>query len=245
MSGSAGNGGSGARDGAGGSPVGGAGGSAGANPSACDPPPGGLVGRWPGDGTANDVIGGDDGSFSGTYAPGQISQSFVIDKTRYVTVPNESALNSAALSVEVWFRHDTATATYDPVVKKQDNQIKGFALEFDSSGSNLIFWVYTAANGWRSTGAHPISTGVWTHAVGSYDGSTINLYANGSLATTGSASGPIVLPSSSSLMIGHDPGNVTSRSFVGLIDEVSIYNRAPSLREVQSIYAAGNTGNCP
>lgn len=223
----------------------GVGGSAGAGGQPmCAPVPSGLVGRWPGDGTAIDTVGADDGSFAGTYAPGEVNQAFSIDQTHYVTIPDETALNPGAISVEAWLRHDTATATFDPVVKKQDNQVNGFALEFDQTGANLIFWVYTAASGWRSTGGYPISRAVWTHVVGSYDGSSINLYVNGVLAKTGAASGAI-LRANSGMMIGRDPGNVSSRSFVGAIDEVSIYNRALSANEVKARYDGSSTGNCP
>jgi hypothetical protein len=40
----------------------------------CTPPPSGLVGWWPGDGNANDIVGGDV-----AYVPGEVGQAFSFD----------------------------------------------------------------------------------------------------------------------------------------------------------------------
>ena len=107
----------------------------------CAVAPAGLVAWWPGNGNANDVVGGDDGAFPGTYVAGEVGQAFSIDANDYVTAPDEAAIDPGVMSVEVWLRHDMATG-HDPVVKKSDpSQTNGFAIEFDAGGSNLFFWV--------------------------------------------------------------------------------------------------------
>ncbi len=213
----------------------------------CAAAPSGLVAWWPGNGNASDVVGGDDGSFPGTYVAGQVGQAFSIDANDYVTAPDEPALDSANVSVEVWYRHNDALGTSDPIVKKSDpSQTGGFSLEFDSSGTELVFSVYTSS-GWASIGegeGQNVLSDMWIHAVGTYDGTTLNLYLDGVLAfSTPAAAGPIV-PASAPLGIGHDPSN-PSRYFDGLIDEVSIYNRGLTANEVASLYAAGSAGKCP
>jgi hypothetical protein len=217
----------------------------GSSAGVCVTPPQGLVGWWPGQGNPNDITGGDNGTFPGTYAPGEVGQAFSIDQDDYVTIPDEPALDTGYVSVEAWLRHDVATATYDPVVKKAPaaGGAAGFSLEFDGSGTNLLFWVATVVDGWQSTPGPSVPIGTWTHAVGTYDGATISLYVNGQLAGTTTATGP-VLDSVGPMMIGRDPSNASSRSFVGLIDAVSIYDRALTATEVQSLYAAGSAGQC-
>ncbi len=210
----------------------------------CAAAPPGLVAWWPGEGNATDVVGGDDGTFTGSYAAGEVGQAFSIDANDYVSAPDEAALDTGTMSVEVWFRHDTASATYDPVVKKSDpSQTGGFALEFDSSGSSLLWWVYTSSE-WQSTGNAPIALGTWTHAVGTYDGTTSSLYVNGTLFSSATLSGGNIVPASDPLCIGRDPGNLTTRTFVGLVDEVSIYDRALTPSEVAGLFAAGSAGKC-
>lgn len=211
----------------------------------CVAPPSGLVAWWPGNGNAVDVVGGDDGTFGGAYAAGEVGEAFSIDMSDYVSAPDEAALDTGEISIETWFRHDVATATYDPVVKKSDpSQTHGFALEFDASGSSLLWWVYTSS-GWQSTVAVPVTPGVWMDAVATYDGTTSSLYLNGALASSASISGGEIVAASAPLCIGRDPGNLSTRYYVGLIDEVSVYNRALSAAEVASLHAAGSAGKCP
>ena len=44
--------------------------------------------------------------------------------------------------------------------------------------------------------------------------------------------------------IGARGDNFTS-SFLGVVDELSVYNRALNADEIQAIYAAGSAGKCP
>jgi hypothetical protein len=78
------------------------------------------------------------------------------------------------------------------------------------------------------------------HLAATFDGaSTFSFYTNGVLAATGSGNlGP---SNSAPLLIGDSSD---CGGFVGLIDEVSIYNEALSAPAIQSIYAAGSAGKC-
>jgi hypothetical protein len=212
-----------------------------AGPS-CVAAPSGLVAWWPGNGNADDVVGGDDGAFPGTYAAGEAGQAFSIDANDWVTCPDVPALDIGTMSVEVWFRHDQA-GSLDPVVKKSDSSLtNGFALEFDSAGANLLFWVYTSA-GWLHAPAAAIPLGAWTHAVGTYDGTNVTLYVDG--MSVGSTADPgLIVPSSNPLMIGCDPSDLTTRTFVGLIEQVSFYDRGLTAAEVQALYGSGSLGKC-
>src|ERR1035437_7474601 len=113
----------------------------------------------------------------------------------------------------------------DPVVKKEDvSNANGYAMEFDNN--DLLFWVYSSAGGWASSGGSvPIALGQWYHVAGVYDGTRLLCYTNGQLASASFVSGTIGI-STNYLGIGNDPGNPITRSFNGLLDEVSIYKRA-------------------
>jgi len=53
---------------------------------------------------------------------------------------------------------------------------------------------------------------------------------------------PSVQATTNLLFIGKNLG--TGSCFHGMIDEVSIYNRALSASEIQSVYYAGSSGKC-
>lgn len=67
-------------------------------PAQCVAPPSGLVGWWPGDGNATDIVGRNDGSLrnGATFAIGQVGQAFSLDGVNdYVAVPASGNLNLA------------------------------------------------------------------------------------------------------------------------------------------------------
>src|SRR5215471_7984053 len=72
----------------------------------CVQPPSGLVSWWPGDGNAQDIIGGNSGTITGnvTFAAGNVGQafSFVKGSASGVVVPSSASLNLADLTIEAW-----------------------------------------------------------------------------------------------------------------------------------------------
>jgi formylglycine-generating enzyme len=231
--------------------IGGAGGGAGGigggdgGISACVTPPSGLVGWWPGNGNANDIVGGDNGTFTGTYAVGKVGQAFRITSSAYVEIPSSAAVNPAAVSVEAWFLRNTTSGISDPIV----NGPPGFSLEFGwgSASAQVFLYVHTGGAstglggpGDQSSPGGTVANGVWVHAVGVYNGSQLGLYINGAFVGSSSATGPMLVPTAP-VGIGH---TLADRSFDGLIDEVSIYDRALSATEVQALYASGSAGKC-
>jgi hypothetical protein len=212
----------------------------------CIQPPSGMIGWWPGDGNANDIVGGHNGTVmnGATFAPGMVSQGFSHDGADdYVNIPDNSSLNPTAITVDAWFyTTDIVGQLYPPIVKKADLSA-GYALEIDSDDSQIRFWVYVSGTGWRSSAAVPISTNTWYHATGTYDGSSIRIYLDGQPQGSPTIVSGTIAPSSNPLNIGRDPSN-TSRLFEGLIDEVEIFNRALSASEILQIYNAGSDGKC-
>jgi hypothetical protein len=80
-----------------------------------------------------------------------------------------------------------------------------------------------------------ITTDVWTHALGTYDGSNLKIYLNGSLDNTVSQTGAI--PSTSaSLQIGAANGG---NKITGKIDETAVFNKALNQTEISQVYNNG------
>jgi hypothetical protein len=82
---------------------------AGTGGSTCTPPPSGLVGWWPFDGNANDIVGGNNGTSENgaTFGSGKVGQAFALDGVDdYINVPDAAALRPASLTIEGWARFD-------------------------------------------------------------------------------------------------------------------------------------------
>ena len=185
-----------------------------------------------------------------TYTNGEVSSAFKLTGSNYVWIPDASSLNPTnEMTVDCWLYRFSQAGNYDPLVKKEDiSNANGYSLEFDSGGNGLLFWVYRVGGGWVSSGGGPglpvgvpILNGQWTHVAGVYTGARLLCYKNGVLSASTIVFGNIAT-STNYLGIANDPGNPTTRSFNGLLDEVSIYNRGLSASEIKAIYQNGASG---
>src|SRR5437899_8100968 len=72
----------------------------------CAVPPSSLVGWWPANGNANDVINGDTATYSGSYANGEVGQAFNINSAAHtIRVPATCDLNvgnANGMTIEGW-----------------------------------------------------------------------------------------------------------------------------------------------
>src|SRR5205814_10083730 len=77
----------------------------------------GVVGWWPGDGSARDIVGGNNGTlrFGTTFATGIVRQAFAFDGTNdYVSISHSAVLNpSGAFSVVVWIKANPVQSSLD------------------------------------------------------------------------------------------------------------------------------------
>ena len=223
----------------------------------CLPPPSGLVGWWPGDENANDIIGGNNGTLvNGTgFAPGKVGSAFKFNGTNnYVQIPDSAALKPANITVEAWVKFDSlfppgANVGLEYIVFKKNSRagnFEGYTLYKSYSGTNhlFVFLVSSAAGVPKpSASITQVITGLFYHVVGTYDGSVMRLYVNGVLESTNVANFPLDY-GTRPVFIGTSGESSYDGKLSGLVDEVSIYNRALSAGEIAAIYAAGSSGKC-
>ena len=115
----------------------------------------------------------------------------------------------------------------------QDKQWLFWLKEFGDY-NNITFSI--TANGEGGTGWSPrvnasISTGVWTHIVGTWDGTHIRIFKNGSAISETEATGELGDTSSPIRM-----GSTGGEKFDGGLDEVTIWDRALSSEEISELY---------
>src|SRR5262249_6365067 len=99
----------------------------------------------------------------------------------------------------------------------------------------------TVPAGWAYfPGSTAVQAQTWYHVAVIYDGSALKMYVNGILDGSVAATGAIVT-GPQPLTIG---GQQSGWFFNGRVDELSVYNRALSSAEVQSIVSADSAGKC-
>jgi hypothetical protein len=210
----------------------------------CAAPPAGFIGWWPGDGDARDLIGGHPGSASGgvSYDPGIVGQAFRFDGINgSVNVANTSGFLDlgANLTIELWAKAEPGFAP--PYWNQGLATTEWYGIE--NSGPYTAFYSLAAP-----ISPSVLASGVWYHIAGTYDGHSMKQFVNGVLVANDPLEGsnPAMSPGAF-LTFGSEIGRgvfAEGRWFKGLIDEVSIYNRALGSHEIQSIVAAGSAGKC-
>jgi hypothetical protein len=226
--------------------------------TSCAPVPAGLVGWWAGEGNANDNAGTNNGVLQGavTFVPGEVGLAFSLDGTTAdVHIPGSAALNVGAgsgMTVEAWINPADVTAQH-PLV------------EWNSGSFGAYLWLATMPPFGGGAGAlvgslkdtsfqnHAISsagelvvTNVWQHVAMTYDKTTgiAVLYLDGTVVQEQTL-GVFTPLTTGDLWLGLRPydGGAGLR-YAGLMDEVSVYDRALSAGEVLGIYSAGRAGKC-
>lgn len=214
-------------------------------------PEDGVVGYWNfDDGTINgknvkDVLGKNDGVLEGNpkQVKGKVGKALEFDGQNFVHIEGSNTIDfngAEAMSVAAWINGDSDSPVIGVVagccgtiVAQRD--ANGWALRFDgrNGGAELEFITMPGWQGDGGFGVPVFAKGQWHHIVGVVDGDKKYIYADGKLAKEDNYNGPMQAGSTE-----HEIGNASDGGFVGLIDEVVIYNKALSANEVEMLYKA-------
>lgn len=215
--------------------------------AACVPPPTGLVSWWPGEGNADDIVDGNDGTLLGgaAFATGMVGQAFSLDGVDdHVDVGGTGGLSfggTKPFSIDAWV-NPRITGSGGMVVSKFNGGVIGeYLLSVDEFG--VVFFAREIFPfGLGSTAAIPF--GELSHITATYDGTTMKIYING-LLDISEVRGAQATDTTTPVLIGANlRGGLPETFFDGLIDEVEIFNRALTADEVLAIFDAGNSGKC-
>lgn len=138
----------------------------------------------------------------------------------------------------------TALMKYDAV-----GELGTFSLEFGGANYQTGMGAYlpglhfriNTTEGVRAVSSHASFSEGWHLVAATYDTSVLTLYIDGSVVASQGATGNLV-SSATSLALGSL--SQTALQLLGQLDEVQIFGRGLSSKEVQSIYAAGSEGLC-
>jgi hypothetical protein len=212
---------------------------------ACTPPPSGLVDWWPGESNANDIAGTNNGTLVNgvSFAAGEVGQAFSFNGSDYVSIPDSPSLDAFTtnITIELWLKSNQSGANPDwrGIVTKGNASWRLQAYP----GTGTLDFITTGPSNLNLVGNRNVNDGNWHHVACVYDGTNKYLYVDGTLDVSAPTTGSIS-QISQPMYIGNTPNAPGNYIFNGLIDEVSIYNRALTASEIQAIYAAGSAGKC-
>jgi hypothetical protein len=224
----------------------------------CAPLNSGLVGWWKGESDVLDSGGTNHGAFIGgaTFAAGEAGQAFSFNGSgSHVEIPDSPALRfTNELTLELWYKDaGLPMGIYAGLVAKR-NEPNGCNFGINMvAGSPGFFQVYLQDPTYGITPPTvdcPVpAPGIFHHLAATYRQASaeqveVKVYIDGGLANTGLLSARLARTLNSTPVTIGSSTSGGGETFTGIIDEVSLYNRALSATEIAGIFAAGSAGKC-
>ena len=142
---------------------------------------------------------------------------------------------TSAVSVEAWVRPTLAGQNGGIFEKTVNGWVNSQYMLFLEAGF-AKFRVRTASGALLPVTGPTLPLNTWTHLVGTFDGTTLRLYVNGSLTASATAQGPLA-SGSGPAFIGRLGQNLYP--FQGSLDEVAVFPVALSADRVRNHYLGG------
>jgi len=230
----------------------------------CAAPPDGLVSWWQAEDNDADLTRRNItvANPNRRFANGKIGRAFYIDTNTYVEVLPSSNLRFCpngtpcpGFTVEFWMKSNGVQRPLFMLAEKghscdASTGWHGWGIQGDANTGRLAFIVSDSPTTCRSV-VNPASVldGQWHHVAATWGNGSMHLYVDAS-GEEGPCSrfrdampNPNDVHQDPHLFIGTRE-NDSGRTFNGLVDEVSIYNRPASPEEIAAIRDASSTGKC-
>jgi Concanavalin A-like lectin/glucanases superfamily len=195
----------------------------------------GLVSWWRAEGNANDSIGTNNGTLTGsvTYGISRLVGTSFNTAGGAVVVPESSTLEPSAITVEALVS-GVPPGTNKYIISKSFSSANASYALYTGTNGGISF--YVTVNGTVMTSPAVSPSAIWDGAFhfvdGTYDGSSVRLFIDGIEVGSGTpASGAIQYGAafdSGELLFGDFSDSLSTSNFVGSLDEIKIYSSALS-----------------
>jgi hypothetical protein len=157
----------------------------------------------------------------------------------YLEAPSLGSGFSSGFSVAVWIKpvfHGAGSSNHILSYESGNDSNTVFRFEQDDdSAGELDFGVRSDSSSFTEISYTGLVENTWSHLVGSFDGSVIELYHNGSLV--GSSPASVVNDSANFFKMG--ARHITQDYWEGYIDDIRIYKKGLSIDEVDLLLNRG------
>lgn len=224
---------------------------------ACAPLSDRAVAWYPGEGTAEDAIGDADGALDGParYAAGYVGQAFDLG-TDGAVVRLAEAPAGRRFTIEGWLWPSTRPVgrqalygSYQTTLYLRDGRLTWWQDENAAQGPGegpaftpVVCMGDSSCD--RLVGSAQVEPRRWTHVALTYDGLALRSYIDGELDREVDFGGGVLVGTGASPGVGLWARDDFPFWFSGLIDELTVYDRALSPGQVETIWNAGFHGKC-
>ena len=179
------------------------------------------------------------------FAPGLVGMAFDFDgETGSLKVPNAySPCLTNHFTIEAWVKARSFAGAPRIVTKERGTSRNIFGFQFWISETQLRANFSSPPQAYNVSYTGSFSTGQWYHVAFTYDRMVARLYVDGQQVAANTIGARTIDYYSTDFRISGDDWGFGS-CFNGLIDELTVYDRALTGSELAAIYAAGAGGKC-
>jgi len=165
---------------------------------------------------------------------------FDIDKkTDCIQVPDTDSLDVEKITISAWIKTTCEDKHWNRIMDKDYRKGYNMCLGGDYEGKNFRGKLLLEINGHWNQSDNIVADGKWHHVAGTFDGSMQKLYVDGQQQKHTTKWKGAIAANEYDLAIGNSKipyGTGEFLAFDGTIDEVMIFNRALSSKEVKLLY---------
>ncbi len=218
----------------------------------CFAAPNGIVSWWPGDEQGFDNGGGNNATLQGvSISNGKVGTAFDFDYSFDRIMAGSIGIKDLQqLTIETWVYHKSsrnsieyyvALSNRSDTVGLEEYKYKAILRHDGESNPGQLHFYMTIDGVEQSIRVNDVlQSGTWFHIAGTYDGNKMVLYLDGIEVGNLEVSG--FVGEGLEVLLGRE--YFATQTLDGLLDEVTIYDRALTAEEVASIYEADVAGKC-
>ena len=157
----------------------------------------------------------------------------------YIEIPNSSPLAVSNITISFWIKPSSQPTSNTVINKSFSSTIGGsWLFSYDNSNGGQLRFIAIIGGVLKIVTSGVITSGSWHHVVGTYDGSTVVMYLDGSSTGTPVSVSGTLDTSTNNIEIGRY-SDLGGYNFSGAMDELNIWNRALSSSDVTALYNSG------
>ncbi|MBC7085999.1 MAG: type IV pilin [Methanomethylovorans sp.] len=185
----------------------------------------------------HDITGDNDGTIYGaTWGTGIKNNSLVFNgKNNYVAIPHSPSLDfTDEISILFWMNCRSVTST-NTIIGKGSYEKNNFYV-FVSQRELIFEW--NDSNSYIRTSKMSLSNNLWYMIGITFDNNEVRFYKNGRFIESEQTNGVKLRPNTNDLWIGRQNSSTSDFYYRGRLDEVALYNKALSGKEIMEYYNA-------
>jgi len=158
----------------------------------------------------------------------------------YVEIPEIAVYDvTAEVSLMAWIK-TSSVSTWARVIDKSQWQDNGFDLALNMDTHVPLFEFFVNGTTSQAMGTTVVDDGEWHFVAGTFGNKMVRIYTDGVMeGEVQSAGGVDIKPNDWPIRLGVEANDSKGQQYIGLIDEVAIFNSELSANDIQDIYNNG------